>query len=375
MKSYGRDVRKALIALSFGLEPVIFAIVGWYAAPYFELSNAVGALIGVFIGLGMMFWRIWRFTSTIESKPTYDIEKEDLRLLASIAEVERRKFVKREDLMKVMGSQSPLQLLNVLKGLSLINSDFYDLNKLNEVLCEITDFSKVFIEVRSRSPFDFLRILDDFNDFLACLCASYAFRSEVYDDEISRGYIVLPFKLQGSQTFLREEFKEYLAHNEVRELYPKALDEALTLNSRAPLLALAAHSLMNMARDLKATGYSRTFSKDLENLALRLLLIATRDIRGVKRTSEVVVMTLRKWRIDKIEVEGVDETEEGVLRSFINEAYKNLVTPVRVPPTAKSVIYYLFVKWGEKVSLKLAIMATNSGIEPQRAYSALLVPR
>lgn len=374
MKSYGKDVRKALIALSFGLEPVIFAIAGWYAAPYFELSNAVGALIGVFIGLGMMFWRIWKFTSTIESKLAYDIEREDLRSLTSIIEVERRKILRRDNLMKVMGSQSPLQLLNVLKSLSFINSNFYDLNKLNEILYEITDFSKAFLEVRSRSPFDFLRVLDDFNDFLSCLCASYAFRSEVYGDEISKGYVVPPFKLHSCHDFLREEFKDYLAHNEVRELYPKALNEALTLNSRAPFLTLAAYSLMNMARDLKTTGYSRIFSKELENLAFKLLLIATKVLREVKGTSEVMEITLQRWRINRRSTENIEETEEDVLRSFINEAYRTLTAPARVLSTARTVISYLFVRWSEKVSLKLAIMATKGEIDPQKAYSALPIP-
>lgn len=375
MKSRDGDFRKALIALSFGLEPVIFAIVGWYAAPYFEVSNALGALIGVLVGFGMMFWRIWRFNLMVSSKLVHDVEREDLRSLASLIEVERYKIMRREDLIKIIGAQTPLQLLNILKSLSFIDSSFYDLSKLNEVLDEMIDFSKTLLEIRSRSPIDFLRILDDFNDFLACLCVNYAFRSEVCGDEISEGYKVPPFKSRYLQTFLCEEFKDYLANNYIKELYSKALSEALTLNSRAPFLALTTYSLMNMARDLEITRYSRIYAKDLKDLALRLLLIAIKDLKERKKTSEVMEITLKKWEVDGVASKDVNEVEEDVLKSFINEAYRTLITSAKVPLTAKTVISYLLIKWSEKVSLKLAIMAASSELDPQRAYLALLVPR
>ncbi|MEM0083652.1 MAG: hypothetical protein QW102_03940, partial [Candidatus Nezhaarchaeales archaeon] len=148
MKVTGEDLRKALIALSFGLEPIIFAIVGWYAGPYLGLTNVMGALIGVIVGFGIMFWRIWRFSLTLGLKIRYDPERVDLRSLISLVEAERYKILTRYDIAKIMGARGSLQLLNVLKNLSLIKLNFYDLNKLSSILEELTDFSKVLIDVR-----------------------------------------------------------------------------------------------------------------------------------------------------------------------------------------------------------------------------------
>ncbi|MEM2214049.1 MAG: hypothetical protein QXD66_03920 [Candidatus Nezhaarchaeales archaeon] len=378
MKVSGEDLRKALIALSFGLEPVIFAIVGWYAGPYLKLTNVMGALIGVIVGFGIMFWRIWKFSLTLGLKVKYDPERENLRSLISLVEVERYKIMNRYDIARIMGARGSLQLLNVLKNLSLIELDFYDLIKLNDVLDEITDFSKVLIDIRIRSPIELLKVMDDFNDFIVTLCANFAFRYEVYGDEVARGYVVTPFKLRReTQSLLREDLKDYLASDDIRGLYPKALEEALTIGSRGPLLALAAYSLLKIGKDLEVTKYAYVYSNEIRELAYKLFSIAIDDLRREDKKSMVVEVVKQKIEENKVLLkreEGVAEKEEEVLRNFINNAYRSLREPSRVPLTAKAVLSYLFVKWSEKVSLKLAFMVVNNEVTPQKAYESLVIP-
>lgn len=376
MKVSGEDLRKALIALSFGLEPIIFAIVGWYAGPYLKLTNTMGALIGVIVGFGIMFWRVWKFSSMLGIKIKYDPERENLRSLTSLVEAERYKMITRYDIAKIMGARGPLQLLNVLKNLSFVKLDFYDLSRLSDILDEVVDFSKVLIDARTRSPIEFLRIVDDFNDFLVTLCANFAFRCEVYGDEVARGYVVTPFKLsKDARSLLREDLKDYLANDDVRGLYSKALEEALTIGSRGPLLALAAYSLLKMGKDLEVTKYAYVYSNEVRELAYSLFLIAIDDLkREGKRSVVVEVMSQEVKSAKVLPKEGVTGKEEDLLRNFINNAYRALRVPSKVPPTAKAVLSYLFVKWSEKVSLKLAFMAANNEVTPQKAYESLVVP-
>lgn len=378
MKVSGEDLRKALIALSFGLEPIVFAIVGWYAGPYLKLTNVTGALIGVVIGFGIMFWRIWKFGSTLQFKAKYDPEREDLRSLISLVEAERYKIVTRYDIAKIMGARSPLQLLNVLKNLSLIKLDFYDLSKLSDILDEMTDFSKIIIEARTRSPIEFLRVLDDFNDFLVTLCANFAFRYEVYSDEVARGYVVTPFRSRKEvRSVLREDLRDCLANDDIRELYPKALSEALAIGSRSPLLALTAYSLLRMGENLEVTKYAYVYSNEVKELACKLFLIAINDLRREGKDSTIVKTMEQKIEEAKVlpkRGEEITEKEEDALRIFINHAYRALREPSRVPLTAKAVLSYLFVKWSEKVSLKLAFMVVNNEVAPQEAYESLVIP-
>lgn len=377
MSTDGEDLRRALIALSFGLEPVVFAIIGWYAGPYLKLNNVTGALIGVAVGLGIMFWRIWRFSLMLKSKAREDPEREDLRSIIKLVEVERYRIINRYDIIKIIGTQTPLQLLNVLKSLSLIRPDFYDLNKLNDVLSEVTDFSKVFTDVRARSPIEFLRVLDDLNDFLVILCANFAFRYEVYDDKAAKGYVVTPFRQGDNRSLLREDLKNYLANEDIRELYPKALDEALMINSRSPILALAAYSLLKVGRDLELMRYAYAYSNEVIDLAQKLFSIA---INGLRREGkESIVIEILKQKIKKLEVLAKESeedigNEEDALKFFINNAYETLKESSRVPFTAKAVLSYLFIKWSEKVSLRLAFMVVNNELTPQEAYEALITP-
>ncbi|MEM0083715.1 MAG: hypothetical protein QXL22_02270 [Candidatus Nezhaarchaeales archaeon] len=377
MKISSEDLRRALIALSFGLEPIIFAIVGWYAGPYLKLTNAIGALIGVIAGFGIMFWRIWKFSLMLGLKAKYDPEKEDLRSLISLVEVERYKIMNRYDIARIMGARNSLQLLNVLKNLSLIGLDFYDLIKLDDVLDEMTDFSKVLIDFRIRSPIELLKVMDDFNDFLVTLCANFAFRYEVYGDEVAKGYVVTPFKLRReTRSLLREDLSDYLANDDIRELYPKALEEALTIGSRGPLLALAAYSLLKIGKDLEDTRYAYVYSNEIRELAYKLFSIAIDDLRREGKKSVVVEAVKQKIEETKVLLKREEEVakEEETLRSFINNAYRSLRVPSRVPLTAKAVLSYLFVKWSEKVSLKLAFMVVNNEVAPQKAYEALVIP-
>jgi hypothetical protein len=377
MKFSGEDLKKALVALSFGLEPIIFAVVGWYVGPHLNLTNVTGALIGVVVGFGVMFWRIWKFSLTLGSKVAYDPERGDLRSLASFIEVERYKIVGKDELVKIMGVQTPLQLLTVLKGLSLVSPDLYDLDKLDQVLDEMTDFSKTLSEVRTRSPINFLRVLNHFSDFLALLCVNFALRYEVGGDCLAKGYVVPPFKYEGgARGLLREDLKYYIAEGEVRELYPEALKECLTIGSRAPMLALAAYSLFKMGEEVEASGYGQACSKEMEGLALELLSIAVNDLMAEKKESKVVKAIEQKRKLVKppASERRAFRKEEEVLRSFINNAYKALMSSSRVPFTARAVLSYLFVKWSEKVSLKLAFMAANNEIAAREAFASLLVP-
>lgn len=378
MKVTGEDLRKALIALSFGLEPIIFAIVGWYAGPYLGLTNVMGALIGVIVGFGIMFWRIWRFSLTLGLKIRYDPERVDLRSLISLVEAERYKILTRYDIAKIMGARGSLQLLNVLKNLSLIKLNFYDLNKLSSILEELTDFSKVLIDVRVRSPIELLTIIDDFNDFLVALCVNFAFRYEVHGDEVARGYVVTPFKLKrDAQDLLREDLKDYLANDDIRRLYPKALEESLTIGSRGPLLALAAYSLLKMGRDLEVTKYAYAYSNEVRRLAYKLFLIAINDLRREGKKSVIAEAVEQKIREVKLSIKKEEEVigkEEDVLRNFVGDSYRALTEPSKVPLTAKAVLSYLFVKWSEKASLKLAFMAASDEVAPQKAYESLIVP-
>jgi len=380
MRISGEDLKIALMALSIGLEPVVFAIVGWYAGPYLNLTNTAGALIGVVVGLGIMFWRIWKLSSMLGLGMARDPEREDLRPLASFIEAKRHKIIGRSGLLDVMRARSPQHLLTTLKDLSLVSYDFYDLKKLDEVLNEVIDFSKTLSEVRAQSSINFLKVLKAFNDFLTILCVNFAFRHEVGGDELAEGYVVPPFKFEGGvQGLLRGDLMDQLADEEVRGLYPEALDEGLAINSRAPMLALAAYSLMKMGRALEANGYARAYSKEVKGLALELFSIAVDDLRAKGRESKVVkVIELRadlaKARDKKPKKEVLKKKEEDVLKSFISEAYKTLVSSTRVPPTARAVLSYLFVKWSEKVSFKLALMAANNKVSPHRAFASLLVP-
>ena len=379
MRISGEDLKIALMALSIGLEPVVFAIVGWYAGPYLNLTNTAGALIGVVVGLGIMFWRIWKLSSMLGLGMARDPEREDLRPLASFIEAKRHKIIGRSGLLDVMSARGPQHLLTALKDLSLVSYDFYDLKKLDEVLNEVIDFSKTLSEVRAQSSINFLKVLKAFNDFLTILCVNFAFRHEVGGDELAEGYVVPPFKFEGGvQGLLRGDLMDQLADEEVRGLYPEALDEGLAINSRAPMLALAAYSLIKMGRVLEANGYARAYSKEVKGLALELFSIAVDDLRAKGRESKVVkVIELRadlaKAR-DKRPKKEVLKREEDVLKSFISEAYKTLVSSTRVPPTARAVLSYLFVKWSEKVSFKLALMAANNKVSPHRAFASLLVP-
>ena len=387
MKLSGEDLRKALIVLSFGLEPIIFAIVGWYAGPYLNLTRVAGALLGVAAGFGIMIWRIWKFwriTSLEISRAMYDLEKDDLRSLTSLIENERYIIIGKDKLIKIMGAQAPLQLLTVLKGLSLVSRDFYDLSRLDQVLDEMTDFSKTFSEVRARSSINFLKVLDYFNDFLTLLCVNFAFRCEVANDEVAKGYVVTPFKCGGGpKGLLREDVKYYLADEEVRGLYSNALNEALTINSRAPILALASYSLIKMGRELEISGYAHAYSRAIGKLALELLSIADDDLVAEGKNSEVVKAIRQKngflkaltkeAKFDKSK-EKRDFKEEDLIRSFIDDAYRTLTGSFRLPSTARTVLSYLFVKWGEKVSLKLAFMAANNEVAPHRAFASLMVP-
>jgi hypothetical protein len=374
-----KDLQKALVALGIGLEPIVFTVAGWYVGPYLNLTNTVGAVIGAAIGFGVMYWHIWRFGLML-LRATYDPEREDLRSLASFIETERHKILSKDVFVKIMGAQTPLQLLSVLKGLSLVNHDFYDLENLDEILSDMTDFSKTLLDVRARSPVGFLRALDDFNDFLTILCTNFAFRYEVLGDKLAKGYVVPPFKSSKSiQEFLREDLKRCLADDEVRKLYLEALNEALIIDSRAPLLALAAYSLIKMGRKLEAYGYARVYSKEVEELALKFLSIAANDLRAKGRESKVMKVIEQKSELTKASTkkfkreEGLKK-EEDELRSFISDAHRALTSSARMLLTAKAVFSYLFAKWGEKVSLKLVLMVVNNEVGPQEAFNLLMVP-
>jgi len=375
MRLSSEDLRKAFIALSFGLEPAIFAIVGWYVAPYLNFGNTAGALIGALIGFGMMFWRVWKFGLAVELKAKYDFESADLRSLVSLIEVERYKIIGKHDLMKIIGARGPLQILNVLKGISLLNKNFYDVNEVDNVIDEVTDFSKIMAEMHTRSPVELIRVLNAFNDFLTLLCSNYAFRYEVYGDEVAKGLVIPPFRRSiGLRDFLSINLKDFLTQSEVRELYPKALNEALSLNSRAPLLALAAYSLALMAECLEKLSYGRAYSVEVGEIAAKLYAIAVYDLERTSRKTGVVKLFEKHKVLGKAPkaVEGLQEEE--VLRSFIASSYEALMMPGKLPLKAKTVISYLFVKWSEKVSLNLAFMAAREEIGPQEAYASLLVP-
>ena len=379
MRFDGEDLKIAFIALSVGLEPVIFAIVGWYAGPYLNLTNTAGALIGVVVGLVVMFWRIWKLSSMLGLGMARDPEREVLRPLASFIEAKRHKIIGRSGLLKIMNARSPQHLLTTLKDLSLVSYDFYDLKKLDEVLNEVVDFSKTLSEVRAQSSINFLRALRAFNDFLTILCINFAFRHKVGGDELAEGYVVPPFKFEGDvRDLLREDLVNQLADREIRELCSEALNEGLAINSRSPILALAAYSLMKMAKVLEENGYARAYSKEVKELALELLSIAANELRAKGGESKVMKMIEQKDKSIKTHIKkskkGALKKEEDVLRSFINEAYKALISSARVPCMAKTVFSYLFVKWGEKVSLKLALMATTNGVPPHRAFASLLIP-
>ncbi len=379
MRFDGEDLRIALIALSVGLEPVIFAIVGWYVGPHLNLTNTTGALIGVVAGLGIMFWRIWKLSLMLGLRAPHDPEREDLRLLASLIEAKRHKIIGRSGLAKIMDARTPLQLLATLKDVSLVGYDFHDLKRLDEVLNEVVDFSKTFSEVRAQSSINFLRALKAFNDFLTILCVNFAFRHEVSGDEIAEGYVVPPFKFEGGiQGLLHEGLMHQLADVEVRGLYPEALKEGLAINSRAPILALAAYSLIKMGKALEANDYAQAYSKKLKELALELFSIAANDLRARGGESKVMKIIEQKdelvgARAKELKKE-VLRKEEDALRSFIDEAYRALVSSSRVPATARAVLSYLFVKWSEKVSLKLALMAANNRVAPHKVFASFLVP-
>ena len=379
MRFDGEDLKIAFIALSVGLEPVIFAIVGWYAGPHLNLTNTLGALIGVVVGLGVMFWRIWKLSLMLGLGTAQDPEKEDLKPLASFIEAKRHKIIGKSGLLRIMNARSPPHLLLTLKDLSLVGYDFYDLKNLDEVLNEVIDFSKILFEVRAQSSINFLRALKAFSDFLTILCVSFAFRHEVDGDELAEGYVVPPFKFEGDvRGLLRRDLIHQLADREVRELYSEALSEGLAINSRSPMLALAAYSLMKMGRVLQENGYARAYSREVRELALELFSIATSDLRMRGEESKVVKIIEQRDEFAKAHVKKLKrrvlKKEEDVLRSFINEAYRALVSSTRVPRTARAVFSYLFVKWGEKVSLKLALMAVANKVPPYRAFASLLVP-
>ena len=379
MKLSSEDLKVAFIAISIGLEPVIFAVVGWYVGPRLNLTNTTGALIGVVVGLGVMFWRIWKLSSMLGLRARHDPEREDLRPLASFIEVKRHKVIDKSKIVKIVDAHTPPQLLATLRDLSLIGHDFY-LRKLDEVLNEVVDFSKTLSEVWAQSSINFIKALKAFNDFLTTLCVNFAFRYEVDGDRLAKGYVVLPFKFEEADVrgLLHEGLVRHLTDGEIKELYPKAFKEALTINSRAPLLALSAYSLMKMGEVLEANGYGRAYSREVNRLALELFSIAVNELRAKSEESDVVKMIKQKGKLTKVRVKefrkGVLKREEDVLRFFINEAHRVLASSARVPPTARAVLSYLFVEWGKKVSLKLAIMAANNEITPRDALASLMIP-
>ena len=376
MRSMGiGGFKRALIFLSIGLEPVIFAIVGWYAAPYLKISNTIGALIGVIMGFGLMFWSIWRLGLSAELKIQYEIESEKLRGLTSIIEVDRYKVLKRSDIMKIIGARGPIQLLNVLKEISLINKDFYDIDKLNEVTLDLVDFSHIIIEMRVKSPLEFVKILDGLSDFFILLAVNFAFKHEVESDPTAKAFALPPIpsreKVIDPKGLLSTNLKDLIASQEIRELYTQTLEEALSINSRAPLLALAAYSLALTCRDLGRLEYGKVYALKLKELADKLYSIATIELekRGLRSGIVKKIRDRELLRIFQVEGQEVD-----VMRSFICEAHEALMRSGRIPLKAESIISYLFVKWCEKVSLNLAFMAARGEVDVPSAYSFSLLP-
>ncbi|MCS7140293.1 MAG: hypothetical protein N3F04_02720 [Candidatus Nezhaarchaeota archaeon] len=378
MRRSAQDLKKAFIAISFGLDPVIFAIVGWYAAPHLNLDSMTGALIGAIIGFGMMFWRIWKFGLAVELKAKYEVESEDLRSLITLIDNERYKIIDRQSLMKIIGTHGPLQLLNVLKSISLVDRDFYSIDKMDEVVNGLVDFSKVIMEIRLRSPMEFLTVLDTFNDFIMLLCANFAFKYEVHHEEWAQGFIVPTTKVKGAPgEYLSMNLRDYLANRELRELYPKALNEALMFNSRSTILVLTCYSLLLMANNLERLSYGRNYSEEIREVAKRIYAIAVNDLKGRYRKSEVLGLLIKKHKLfDEGSIKEVEElSEEEILKSLVASSYEALMVRGRLPLKAKTVISYLLVKWSEKVSLNLAFMASRGEIDPREAYATLLMPR
>ncbi len=367
--------KRALIFLSIGLEPVIFAIVGWYVAPHLGVNSTVGTLVGVATGFGLMFWSIWRLGLSAELKISYEVESEKLRGLISIVEVERYKILKKSDIMKIIGAHGPIQLLNVLKEVSLINKDFYDIDKLNEVTSNLVDFSRIMAKIRVKSPLEFVKILDGLSDFFTLLAVNFAFKHEVEGDSIAKAFILppIPFKEEviSLRKLLSADLKDFMANHEIRELYAKALEEAISVNSRAPLLALAAYSLALTCKDLEKLEYGKVYALKLKELADKLYSIANIELEKKSLRSIIVRRIGERGSLKVFSIEG---QEDDVMRSFMHKAYEALMRSGRLPLKAESVISYLFVKWCEKVSLNLAFMAVRGEVDAQSAYSLSLLP-
>ena len=367
--------KKALIFLSIGLEPIIFAVVGWYAAPYIGLGDTVGALVGVVVGFALMFWNIWRLGLSVELRAKYDVESESLRGLTSYIELERYRVTRKSDLVKVMGTSSYLQLLNVLKEVGLIDKKFYEVDRLSEELERLKDFSQVMAEVRVRAPLEFIKVLDGLSDFFTLLSLSFALKYEVEGDVAAKCYVVPPFKLDilSPRRLVETSLEPLLANHRVREHYSKALEEALSRGTRRPILALAAYSLALASMELERLSYGRAYSDKLKELSQRLFsasLAGGEDLQTLEML-KLAYPKLKSVGSSKL-LEEVDE--RAALKSFIDESYKLLMSSGRLRRKAEVAVSYLFVKWGEKVNLNLALAAFNKEMDVREAYALMFFP-
>ncbi|MDI9620160.1 MAG: hypothetical protein QFX33_05095 [Candidatus Nezhaarchaeota archaeon] len=375
MKMSVEGYKRALIYLSVGLEPVIFAVVGWYSAPYLGGSSLGGALVGVIIGFCLMFWNIWRLGLSTELKSTYEVESEKLRGAVSLVERERYKLMRKSDILKIAGTRGDVQLLNILKSMSLLEEDFYELDKLNEVTSSLMDFSHIMIDVRARIPLDFMRALDKFSDFLTLLSANFAFKHEVEGDAASKAFVVLPLRTACKLDFgkvLLHGLKDLIIDHEVQGLYQEALEEALALGSRSPVLVVASYSLALCGRELEKLDFGRAYAHTLKGIANNLYSIAITEVKRKRYSTPKVIEKLSQK--DLLKFHETVSSEYDVISGFSRNSYRALTRAVRLPLKAETVISYLMIRWCEKVSLKLAFMASRGEISAQMAYNYAFLP-